>query len=323
MNPPGDRLRAIAARWCRATTMERVIDPLLTDVQIEYRAAISQGRTWGRRWIRMAGYAAFLKVVAVCACESIASDWSRDERQSLTRTVALSAVTGIVASAVLLVVPVLRGLPADLLLYSIPQTLPLAIPVGVTVGMFWGLGGRVVSRRLKGAVLVMALACSVGSLVTIWWIVPVANQAFRVSLVDRVRLSTGREATLARGAVEMSLGEIRLRMDALTRSGRPREARNLAFAFHFRWALSFAPFVLGLFALSVMPRRPFRRWMLGVLGCGACLAYYVLLAAGDHAARGDVLPVIGAVWLPNVIFVMASVAMRLGPPGRPRAFAAQ
>lgn len=52
-------LRAMAARLCSARAMERLIDPALTDVQLEHRDAIAQGRPWRSRWIRLAGYLRF------------------------------------------------------------------------------------------------------------------------------------------------------------------------------------------------------------------------------------------------------------------------
>ena len=39
---PGDRLRARAARVCRAETMERLIDPLVADLQTEHRRAFGK-----------------------------------------------------------------------------------------------------------------------------------------------------------------------------------------------------------------------------------------------------------------------------------------
>lgn len=46
-----DRLRALAARLVDLRTMERVIEPLLADVQMEYEDANRRGRnaSWRRR----------------------------------------------------------------------------------------------------------------------------------------------------------------------------------------------------------------------------------------------------------------------------------
>ena len=68
-------------------------------------------------------------------------------------------------------------------MYLIPQALVFAVPVGLALGVLYGFGGRVVSRRLTGAVLAIAIVSSLASFGNVGWIVPAANQAFRVSAV--------------------------------------------------------------------------------------------------------------------------------------------
>jgi hypothetical protein len=63
---PGDRLRAFAAGWCCPETMERVIDPLIADLQREHGEAVRRGLMWRSRWIQIAGWFAFLKVIVFC-----------------------------------------------------------------------------------------------------------------------------------------------------------------------------------------------------------------------------------------------------------------
>jgi len=64
MTPPGTRLRALAARLCAASTMERLIDPAIADLQAEYEASRT-GPGWRRRWIWMRGYIAFFTMIVV------------------------------------------------------------------------------------------------------------------------------------------------------------------------------------------------------------------------------------------------------------------
>jgi hypothetical protein len=238
--------------------MERLIDPVLTDLQNEYGCAIAQGRVWRSRWLRMAGYVAFFKVTVLYGCERAVRGWSEDDGETFARTFALSAAA-MVAAGLLLISPVIRTSPAFLLVYSIPQALPLAIPVGVAVGTFCGLGGRVVSLRLKVAVLAMSLACSVGSLAAMAWIVPAAGQAFRVSLAEHAHRTVGKEATLTTGPAEMTTSELRRRIESLSKSGRTRARAAFSTICAGRCR---APRLLALFALSVVPRRPVRHWML-------------------------------------------------------------
>lgn len=302
------RLRATAARLCSARTMERLIDPALTDVEIESRNAIAQGRPWRSRWIRITGYFAFVKLIAWCGYERTVRDWSADDGHAFARTIGLSAAAFVVTAA-LLISPAVGGAPTNLVLYLIPQALPLAIPVGIALGIFCGLGGRAVPFRMKGAALALALTCSAGSLASTIWIIPAANQAFRVSVSEHLGITAGMPLNLTAGAVEMNMGELRRRVDVLTQSGRARDARTMAVGYYIRWALPCAPIVLALFAVSVMPRRPVRRWILAAAAGGACLSYYVLLLVADIAARRTLLPVVASVWLPNLVFAVVSAGL--------------
>jgi lipopolysaccharide export LptBFGC system permease protein LptF len=110
------------------------------------------------------------------------------------------------------------------------------------------------------------------------------------------------------GPNEMTIGELRRRMNTLTVAGRPVGSRNAAVMYHTRLALPCAAFVLTLFALSVMPRRPVRRGLLAAATCGAGLAYVVLLILANKAGRYGPLPVVLATWLPNLVFVLAATA---------------
>ena len=49
----------MAARIFDHKTMERVVDPLLADLQKEHAEAIRRGRVWKSRWIRLAGISSF------------------------------------------------------------------------------------------------------------------------------------------------------------------------------------------------------------------------------------------------------------------------
>ena len=162
MSRPGDRLRAMAARVCGAKTMERLIDPLVADLQSEYAAAVRRGHVWRSRWVRVAGYAAFSKVIAFCALQGSLGtlhDGIEDDRQTLRRTIAFS-ISGIIVATLLLLVLSLptahvwtRIEPASqlrLVVYLAPQTLPLAVPVGLLLGILYGLAGRAVSPRSQG-----------------------------------------------------------------------------------------------------------------------------------------------------------------------------
>lgn len=309
-----ERLRAIAARLCGASAIERVIDPVVTDIEIEYRRAIAARRTWSSRGIRIAGYFALLKVVVLYTYDRTAHDWHADDRRALARMVAISAIAFIIA-ALLLIAPAAGPTPG-LLLCLIPQALPIAVPVGVTWGILCGLGGRVVAVRLNGAILALAFACSAGSLATMVWLMPAANQAYRVSVMERLT-PRGKTVTLRPGPNEMPIGELRRRVASLAQSGPLGTARSWAWGYYLRWSLPWAPLALALFALAVTNRLPVRGWVVAAAAGAACFAYWLLLFAAAEATRQTHLPVVALVWLPNLVFAVASTAL-MAAAARPR-----
>ena len=64
---PGERLRALASRLCSDIAMERLIDPVLADLQREDADAAGRGQVWHRRGLRIAGTLAFWKVIGLHA----------------------------------------------------------------------------------------------------------------------------------------------------------------------------------------------------------------------------------------------------------------
>lgn len=146
-----ERLRAMAHEVCGRSMTERVIDPALTDIEIEYRTAFAANQRWRSRWIRIAGTFALAKVIALCAYDRTAHGWRPDDQRMLARTVAISAIA--LAGTVLLLITLPARRTSGVLLYLIPQALPIAIPAAVTWGILCGLGGRRVASRVKIAIL--------------------------------------------------------------------------------------------------------------------------------------------------------------------------
>jgi hypothetical protein len=315
MTRPGDRLRALAARVCSARTMERLIDPLVADLQTEYAAAIRQRRVWKGRWVRMAGYAAFLKVIAVCACEEpmrMFRGWTADDRQAIARTIGYS-LSGILVVTLLAELPywlsvqttpspthTLQEVQQRHLAYLVIRALPLALPVGLMLGILYGLSGRIFSARVTTTILALAIAASAGSFVTMGWILPSASHAYRVSRVGRDA------ADFMKSPGQMTLDELGQQIDHyhIKQMAGSRVVRDLTLAYHRRWALSCTALVFALFALSLQPGRRFARVSPFGVPVAVCLGYSVLLWAGQ---TGN-LPVIVAAWIPNVVFALGAVA---------------
>lgn len=155
----------------------------------------------------------------------------------------------------------------------------------------------------------MACGCAARrpSLTATAWLIPTARQAFGEHV--RVTKGKGKEVAGAKGAVEMTPNEVRGSIDSLAQSGRTREARHMAFAYHLHWALPCAPFALAVFALAAVPRAPVRAWILAAAACGACFSYFGFLAAADIVSRPTALPIAAFAWLPDLAFVAASAVL--------------
>jgi hypothetical protein len=154
--------------------MERVIDPLLADLHMEYEEANQRGRVWKRRWTLLTGHLVFLKTVALSEMEhvmTLLSDCSADDITALKRTLSVSIVV-IALATLILEMPPLLNLSFSVsnpkaILYLLPQALVLALPIGFTAGILWharthlvaSLKGRRVCRRHD---LVVRVSCDVG-----------------------------------------------------------------------------------------------------------------------------------------------------------------
>ena len=298
--------------------MERVVEPAIADLQTEYEDAIRRGREWKSRWVRLAGYVALLKVIAWCGCgralEDI-RDWTPDDGLALGRTLGYAAVAVAAAMVFLEGRPLFdyaSRIPANrlqFLVYLAPGALPIAVPSGRMVGILCGLRQRVISRRLKTAVLATAIVCSIGSFAELAWLMPAANQAFRVSVSGQPRLT--------KGLNELTFHELQEGIETAQRTG--VSARPFARMYYTRWALIPATSVLALFGLAMVTRLASGRFILGLVGCGAVLAFYALMSVGDAGARSGMLPAFASALLPNggIVALSAVLLKLLRPRGWP------
>jgi lipopolysaccharide export system permease LptF/LptG-like protein len=297
---PGDRLRAIAARILgRTSAMERLIDPVIADLQHEYEEAIRRGDVWRSRSIRVAGYIAFWKVAGLAAL-------SADRRLGRATAIALSAGTIITA---LLIWVVLANFPgriesgpvAWLALHLVPQALTISVPVGLAVGVFCRLRGRRIAAVARRSVLVLALGSSLITFANVGWIMPAANHMFRVRLFDWPAL---------RGPNELPIGELRRRVNRSLPVELP-EALPLAFWYQARLALVAAPPMLCLFVLvSAAPRRG-RSGAIVPVTLTFFVACYALFSPSQVAGLTRLLPASAIAWIPDTVVGLATIAIQL------------
>ena len=73
---PGSRLLVLAELLVSRRTYENVFEPTIADLWEEYTVAVSEGRTWKSRFIRIRGYMAFFSAAwALCVSSVVRLCW--------------------------------------------------------------------------------------------------------------------------------------------------------------------------------------------------------------------------------------------------------
>lgn len=320
MSRPGQILRRFAVRVLPATTVRRVVDPVIADWQAEYDEATSGSSVWKRRWIRYAGYGILLRALLVYGCWRMATpwqDWSSDERRSLSRMVGTTIVATVALTAVLAYRPA-RDFATQLsspaiIALLIPQAIPIAAPLGLLLGILYASRGGRLSRRVIRGGVVAAVVVSIGSFVLLSQIVPAANMAFRLEAYRQLQ-PDGDVSILSRGRAEMTSTELRRQVDQARRSGLGAEAvRRFDFHLQQRRALAAAALPLAVFALVIGTRRRYGVVVLGLVGGGVTAMYYALMMASEQLTRLGAIPAV-VVWLPHLGVLALSALLLSGPP---------
>ena len=299
---PGRTLHRLAACVCSARTLERVIEPAIADLQKEYQGA-DASRMWRRARILLAGYSAIVKAIAICTL-SVSAD--ADERRALIATLTWSCLIMAAATGLLLLPPlslVERSVSSEYVIQLLPQALPLAIPIGAAFGIAFGMAGRRATRAETKTLLISAVLASLVSFVTLAWVMPVGNQAFRE---NRAR-AEGLSGPLIKGFSEMSLSELNREASIAASAGNVHRANRYAWAFHLRFALGAAAIVLACFIIAVSGRRVALR---GIEAFVLCFVYWALIFTGEwFSVYRTVLPTFAGAWLPNLVLIATAVVI--------------
>ena len=296
MKKPGDRLRGWAATWCAPETMERLIDPIVADLQSEW------GPAGGRqRWTVLGhGYLAFWKALALHGITRMAHP-SSSEPAGAGRVLTFSLVAFFLMTALMVAPPMASFTPfggawarIQLMLLLVPQALPISIPNGICIGIVCAMRGRRASARHLAAVLAIAAVATIVVWTMLEWGIPAGNQEFRETIATH--LNGGQHVDLEPGLNELGLSRLARRTDA-------RAIR----AYQLFWAIClatppFAVFALGIAALV-------RRFVAALaLGVATTAAYWLFLNAVDEPFRaGMVLALV--IWVPNVTFLALGALM--------------
>jgi lipopolysaccharide export LptBFGC system permease protein LptF len=304
MTRPGELIRALASLLCSAETMQRVIDPIVADMQCEYGGALAHRSRWRARLTLVRSYlglgSAMARLGVRYLCDPrIGNPGSEFARTWMVSLLALAVFTGA------LVLPGLTqyswsgpdaGFRALLSITLVPQALPLSIPVAMCVGVLWAARGSVANRTRLCTVLVIAFMCTATVWVVLEWSMPQANQRFRELVAERIN---GRVVTIQPGLSELGLSRLGQRSD-------PAAVRH----YHRRWALCFATLPLCLFALGLAGY--VRRGASAVaLAIALSFCYLAAMAVFERTPTGSVMPVFLRAWMPNVLFLLIACALLL------------
>ena len=329
MTPATRSIRALAARVFSVAAMDRVIDPILSDIEVESRAHLEGGSLWRARCAIVSGYAGLCRAVLLQMLHACADECLFDAAAKRTMLVSFAAL--VVLTVALMVPSLLSGRlftqHPGLALYLVPQAIPLGIPIALAIGIVWGWSMRPTGRAMLRQVVVVGTAGVLISLATMEWLVPAANDGFRVSL-STLLAPTGRTVNISRGTGERSLSELAalirpasqmspLEVTEYERAlanfhgiGTPRRrpfrlVESLQLALHVRLALGFATFAFGVLAVAVAAT--FRCRNHGRAVFGGLVALYIGGWFGVEAIAPAVSPVL-APWLPNAaVTVIAMV----------------
>ena len=177
---PGLRLHAFARRVCSRETLERVIDPLIADLQFEHSQAIRDRRFWRARQLLLGGYFAFWKAlgmqVAAASGHGVRA-WLSSDGHAIGRTLAFSLALITALTVLLALMPLYAVRPwrvgdvssVKLFVYVIPQAIPLSVVFGLPIGILIGLRGRPQTSRIRWSVMGVALACAAFTFVICAW----------------------------------------------------------------------------------------------------------------------------------------------------------
>jgi lipopolysaccharide export LptBFGC system permease protein LptF len=264
----------------------------------------------------LGGYVAFAKVALWCAMSGVTdmrTNWNHEDHSSLLRVLWHSAAA-VVCITLLILLPELSRMRAmiedfgsdagvfRLTTFLLPSALPLSLPLGLAFGAALGACGRTPSRRLIGAIMLVALVTAAGSLATMAWLIPASNQSYRLAIVQR---------PLLKGDREMSFAEL---TQALAAADVVRSKR-LLFEFHKRLSIAGAPVTFAALALVLVMRQRLRRAASIAAIIAASFGYYMALWLANGFNNEGVFSPQFSAWMPQIALLLTTIAV-----GVPRTF---
>jgi len=280
--------------------MERLIDPVIADLQCEHAEAVRHSRLWRARWVRIVSGIAFCKVAALAV-------FAADRHGARAIAVALSAATPLMA---LMICAVLASTPATihtrgnmvwLILYLVPQALTITLPVCLALGLFVWVRGDAVDPSMRRTIMWLMRLGLLLAVANTGWITPAANTAYR-------NVVFGAEAL--RGTNELTYIELGQRMYQGNPGTAPDEPLPMTFWLNARLALVLAPVLLCVLALAGATAPSRRSAAITVCATLALfVASYTLVPDYEIAILMHWLPVAVIPWIPDTTVAVATIGL--------------
>jgi lipopolysaccharide export system permease LptF/LptG-like protein len=303
---PGSLLQRIAARLAPTATYERVLLPLIADLQFDHARARTVRE---RARARLRGLAAFWYLLATSVAWAVVLGPTSDEIEA-TRRRLMQAAWASSAIGLALLLDSARQLRDHGLglgpVFLLPSLASVAIPLGVLFAT--ALAGPVECRVQQRAVRRLAGAAGLLTFVLSGWLTPLANQEYRERIFQAVTKNAVR-VPLDRGNRELTFGELSARTSELRASGRTRDVPPLQVEWHKKpalGALCFGLAFLGPLIAATGWRRLWRALAAFVFATGVTFAFR---ETGRVADAGRLDPAI-AMWAPLVALALYILALR-------------
>jgi hypothetical protein len=325
MTPSARRIRAVIVHVVSAATLDRLIDPILSDIDIEKVESARNGRRWRARWIVLSGYVGLFRALTLHGLHELAGGAGFDDEGG--RAVRRSAAAFVVVTTAMMLPPLLvtpDALKADLGMLAVtlvPQAVPVSLPVAVAFGIAVTWPKRPIRRVLLRRALVLGLAGMVLTLATMEWFVPAGNRTFRTTVFRALAVEgiPPESIHLPRGIGERSLSELAVlawrtrtavgihqhdaELDEIAAAQGTFGLEQLALAVQVRLILSCATGLLCLLAAAIASTVPGRA--IGRLAFGGVTALYLL----SFVALGDMAHIVS----PTVVVWVSTIGLAVAP----------
>lgn len=322
---PGHWLRRIAERIASRVTCERVLHPILADLQFEHARA--RGR-WARVALRARGVLAFWRALGVTTVLDAghhlwANAWATGNEEARATKRLFVTFCGATTATALVILTLgwrnVRIVPDNAFALLLPSTLAVAIPAGVLFSFAMRAGGLSIPVHRRGSWSVAVLA-ALATFVVAAWLNPAANHEYRVRVYRHfderfwsVRMEGNVKTYItpdlrAWGSREMTLDELSARSAELRSRGWNEPAAQFDVEWHKKPALAVLCIALALAgaAIGSTTRRSLVRIFAALVAFCVCWA---LLRVGEQAADNGQLSPATAMWGPVVLVTVAALAV--------------